>query len=177
MLKLCLVITVKYMQLGQVTWHLLISWISAYNKYDKVMKVSCKKKKKTAVGSNKRNLWKKSHRLPHTQTVTEERVPRFAIYSNSNFGICIEISLLIIFIVKKQKAIIHRNGRKNRKRERFNWEVWYKYVFNNMSLFTKSSDKEKEKKQTKRYCYWTKKSQKREMKIPLSNDKGTENLL
>ena len=111
------------------------------------MKVPCKKKQQWV--QTKGTCEKKSHRLPHTQTVTEERVPRCLIYCNCNFGICIEISLLIFFIVKKQKAIIHRNGRKNRKLDRFNWEAWNKYVFNNMSLFTKSSDKEKEKNKQK----------------------------
>ena len=62
--------------------------------------------------------------------------------------------------MKKQKAIIHRNGRKNRKLDRFNWEAWNKYVFNNMSLFTKSSDKEKEKKNKKVFLLNKEKSEK-----------------
>ena len=86
--------------------------LSAYNKYDKDMKVPCEKKKKRAQQwvPTKPYCERKSYTLPHTQPVTEERVRRFLIYCISNFGICIEISLLINFIVKKQKATIHRKA-------------------------------------------------------------------
>ena len=108
------------------------------------MKVPCEKKK-TAVRFKQKELVKKITQITTYANCYWGACAAFFNLLQLQFGICIEISLLIIFIVKKPKAIIHRNGRKNKKRDRFNWEAWYKYVFNNMRLFIKSSDKEKEK--------------------------------
>ena len=51
--------------------------------------------------------------------------------------------------MKKQKAIIHRNGRKNRKIDRFNWEAWNKYMFLTIWVYLQRAATKKGKKNTK----------------------------
>ena len=74
------------------------------------MKVPCEKDKK-------KQQWVRAKGTACEQNHIDYCIHKLLFYCNCNFGICIEISLLIIFIVKTQKAIIHRNGRKNRKQE------------------------------------------------------------
>ena len=81
---------------------------------------------KKSSGLKQKELVKKSQRLSHTQTLTAKRLRRFLFNCNCNLERCIEVIFLIIFIVWWQEAIIHRNGQKNRKRDRFNWEACYK---------------------------------------------------
>ena len=53
------------------------------------------------------------------------------------------------FLLIVVESIIHRNGQKNRKRDRFNWEAWYKYMFLKIWVYLQRAVTKKGKKNTK----------------------------
>ena len=54
------------------------------------------------------------------------------------------------FLLIVVESIIHRNGQKNRKRDRFNLEAWYKYMFLKIWVYLQRAVTKKRKKQNKK---------------------------